>query len=86
MIDIKDYNSAIILIKLIGYPENQVKLLLEKMANNKDASKAATIIKSHKLDPKLVPQVGERLNKNMIRYFLKSHGWEVAEEIFEDQP
>lgn len=56
------------------------------MANNKDASKAATLIKSHKLDPKLVPQVGERLNKNMIRYFLKSHGWEVAEEIFEDQP
>ena len=43
------------------------------MANNKDASKAASLIKTHKIDPKLVPQVAERLNKNMVRYFLKNH-------------
>lgn len=66
------------MIKLIKYPEEYVKLLLSKMANNKDASKAAGIIKSHKIDKKLVPQVGERLNKNMVRYFHKSNGWEGA--------
>lgn len=54
-------------------------MLLEKMANNKDASKAANLIKSHKIDPKIVPGVGGRLNKNMVRYFLKNHGWELAE-------
>jgi hypothetical protein len=50
------------------------------MANSKDASKAANMIKSHKIAPNLVPQVGERLNKNMVRYFLKNHsfGWEGA--------
>ena len=57
-------------------------MLLTKMANNRDASKAANIIKAHKIDKKLVPQVGERLNKNMLRYFHKNHGWEGAEEIF----
>ena len=70
----RDYESAILLIKLIRYPEKYVKILLERMANSKDASKAASIIKSHKLDAKLVPQVGERLNKNMVRYFYKNHG------------
>ena len=52
------------------------------MANNKDASKAANFIKTHKIDPKMVPEVGERLGKNMVRYFHKNHGWEMAEEIF----
>jgi hypothetical protein len=59
---------------------------LEKMANNKDASKAASLIKNHKIDPKLVPEVGDRLNKNMVRYFYKNNGWEGAEEIFDDNP
>jgi predicted Fe-Mo cluster-binding NifX family protein len=45
------------------------------MANSKDASKAANLIKSHKIDAKLVPQVGERLNKNMVRHFYKTSGW-----------
>ncbi len=67
------------LIKIIGYPEHQTKSLLQKMANSKDASKAANMIKSHKIDVNLVPQVGERLNKNMVRHFLKSNGWEGAE-------
>ena len=44
--------------------------------SNKDAAKAANIIKNHKIDPKMVPQVRERLNKNMVRYFHKNHGWE----------
>ena len=56
------------------------------MANNKDASKAANIIKSHKIDKNLVPKVGERLNKNMVRYFHKNSGWEATEEIFFDNP
>ncbi len=43
---------------MIKYPEQDVKMLLEKMANNKDASKAANIIRTHKIDPKLVPKVG----------------------------
>ena len=55
------------------------------MANNKDASKAANIIKSHKIDKNLVPKVGERLNKNMVRYFHKNNGWEATEEIFFDK-
>ena len=49
------------------------------MANSKDASKAANMIKNHKIDVNLVPQVGQRLNKNMVRHFLKSSGWEGAE-------
>lgn len=56
------------------------------MANNKDATKAANIIKAHKIDPRLVPEVGDRLNKNMVRYFHKSNGWEGTEEIFFDNP
>jgi len=46
------------LVKMVNYPENQVKYVLERMANSKEASKAASLIKQHKIDAKLVPQVG----------------------------
>ena len=49
--------------------------LFTKMANSKEASKAANFMKTHKIDHNLYPQVGDRLNKNMIRHFLKSQGW-----------
>lgn len=55
------------------------------MVNNKEASKAANYIKTHKLDSKKFPLINKRLNKNMIKYFLNSVGWDAAQEIFEGQ-
>ena len=86
LLDKKDYESAMIIIKSANYPKHLLKLMFERMATNKDASKAANYIKSHKLDPSLFPKVGERLNKNMVRHFLRSGGWELAEEIVWEQP
>lgn len=48
------------------------------MVNNKEASKAANFIKTHKLDSKLFPLINKKLNKNMIKYFLNSVGWDAA--------
>jgi hypothetical protein len=48
------------------------------MVNNKEASKAANFIKTHKLDAKHFPSINKKLNKNMIKYFLNSVGWDAA--------
>lgn len=59
---------------------------MAKMSNKRDASKAADYVKRLNLDPKNYPALGERLYKNTARHFLKNHGWEAAEEIFEEYP
>lgn len=56
------------------------------MSNKRDASKAADYVKSLKLNPKDYPALGERLYKNTARHFLTKHGWEYAEQIFQDYP
>ena len=56
------------------------------MSNKRDASKAADYVKNLKLNPKDYPALGERLYKNTARHFLTKHGWEYAEEIFQDYP
>ena len=56
------------------------------MVTNRDASKAANYIKSHGLDASLFPKVRERVSKNMVKYFLRRGGWELAEDVVWEQP
>ena len=56
------------------------------MASNKLSSKAASFMKTHRIDSTLYPQINKGLSKSMIRYFLMSVGWDAAEEIFSEQP
>lgn len=56
------------------------------MSANKQASRAADYIKALKLNPDDYPIVSQRLCKNTARYFLRKHGWQHAEDIFEEQP
>lgn len=49
------------------------------MSNNKQASKAADYVRALNLNPNDFPSLGERLNKNTARHFLKQNGWEYAE-------
>jgi hypothetical protein len=79
LINKKDYDSVITLIKLSGNQKEHINKLLAKMTNNKEASKAADYIKQLKLNCNDYPELGERLYKNTARHFLSKNGWEYAE-------
>ena len=52
------------------------------MTNNKDAKKAAEIIKHFKLESKDFPEINERLQKNCVRWHLSQQEWFMVEDIF----
>lgn len=64
-------------IKLIF--NKSIKLFIDMMTTNKNASKGAKYLKLWKLNVKDFPQLNERLEKNCIRYIVRSEDWKKAE-------
>jgi hypothetical protein len=52
------------------------------MTNNKDAGKAAEIMKKFKINFEDFPLIKERLEKNCVRYYENNFTWYMLEDIF----
>jgi len=52
------------------------------MTTNKNASKAADLVKQFKLDPNMFPDLLERLHKNCLRHYANTDDWMKVEEKF----
>ncbi|EAS06651.2 3'-5' exonuclease (macronuclear) [Tetrahymena thermophila SB210] len=86
LIVLQKYQEAVKIISVFSnYTSELAPQLIHSLTNNKDASKAADMIKQFKLNPNNFPEVEIRLKKMSMRYNLRTYSWEFVAELFREQ-
>ncbi|KAL4429514.1 hypothetical protein ABPG74_014289 [Tetrahymena malaccensis] len=86
LIVLQKYSEAVKIISVFSnFTSELAPLLINSLTTNKDASKAADLIKQFKLNPNQFPEVEIRLKKMSLRYNLRTYSWEFVAELFREQ-
>ncbi|KAL4474433.1 hypothetical protein ABPG72_007832 [Tetrahymena utriculariae] len=86
LIVLQKYQEAVKIISVFSnFASDLAPQLINSLTTNKDASKAADLIKQFKLNPDHFPEVEIRLKKMSVRYNLRTYSWEFVAELFREQ-